>query len=298
MLTSALSRITVYGARRSIPKIFSLRLSSEAVAKANSDDVSIMGSSGKGLEQESPKGIDGWEIMAGVCVTRHPVICPPMSPVEHTYYEHLNKLEIENSVLSDFELKIMEDKARKMLGEKEMEELGEGEINEQSALELLDMWKKESEEFEQAKSLEYEPTSSSLGVSPARQVVLVQKYKIGSGNFWLLPQGPWKPGETLRMTSERIVAETCDPSLGIRILGNAPVGFYKYKYPKKVRSQGYIGAKVFFYRGQVSMNMRSSLPLLLAKGRNEQLWLTQDQLKDKLQRSYGQAVSQFLIRDD
>ena len=31
------------------------------------------------------KGIDGWQIMASVCVTRHPVICPPMKPIEHTY---------------------------------------------------------------------------------------------------------------------------------------------------------------------------------------------------------------------
>ena len=48
----------------------------------------------------------------------------------------------------------------------------------------------------------------------------------------------------LSQTSERIVAESCDPSLGVRIMGNAPVGFFKYKYPKEVRSKGYIGAKV------------------------------------------------------
>ena len=48
----------------------------------------------------------------------------------------------------------------------------------------------------------------------------------------------------LFQTCERIVAEEIDPSLGVEIIGNAPIGFYKYKYPKSVREQGYVGAKV------------------------------------------------------
>lgn len=241
------------------------------------------------------KGIDGWQIMAAVCISRHPVLCPPMSPIEHTYSQHLSKLEVENSLQSDFELQILEDNARKVLGD-EVNLLDEGP-KQMSALEQLDMWKKEQEDFEKIRSYSSDAPPGGVGDSLSRQVVLVQRYKLGSQNSWLLPQGPWQPGETLRQTSERIVAESCDPALGVRIMGNSPVGFFKYKYPKEVRAKGYIGAKVFFYRGQVGNRLRRSLPVLQSKGRPEQKWLTRQQILDQLQQSYVKAITQFIIDD-
>lgn len=45
-------------------------------------------------------------------------------------------------------------------------------------------------------------------------------------------------------TAERILKENC-PDVKANFLGNAPAGFYKYKYPKIVQNQsGVIGAKV------------------------------------------------------
>ncbi|KAA0184092.1 hypothetical protein HAZT_HAZT000609 [Hyalella azteca] len=244
------------------------------------------------------KGIGGWQIMTAVCVTRHPVLCPPLSPMEHTYSQHLQKLDVEQSLQCDFELQVIEDNAKKLLGVEEEVELLEEEAKEKrSALEQLDVWKQEQEEFEKERVYEVKASGGSVGSSLSRQVVLVQKYKLGSQDMWLLPQGPWKPGETLRQTSERVVAECCDPSLGVRIMGNAPVGFYKYKYPKEMRSQGYIGAKVFFYRGQVGYRVRRSLPLLQLASKKEQQWLTHEQLSEKLKQNYVKAITQFLIDD-
>ena len=54
---------------------------------------------------------------------------------------------------------------------------------------------------------------------------------------------------------------------------------------------------MFFYRGHVSSRVRRSLRLLQHAGVEDQLWLTQPQLKDKLKSSYVQAISQFLIDD-
>lgn len=45
-------------------------------------------------------------------------------------------------------------------------------------------------------------------------------------------------------TCERLVQETCGGDLKVKFIGNAPCGFYKYKYPKTVRKEGFIGAKV------------------------------------------------------
>lgn len=45
-------------------------------------------------------------------------------------------------------------------------------------------------------------------------------------------------------TCERLVQETCGGGLNVKFLGNAPCGFFKYKFPKTVRKEGFIGAKV------------------------------------------------------
>ena len=45
-------------------------------------------------------------------------------------------------------------------------------------------------------------------------------------------------------TCERLVQETCGGDLKVKFMGNAPCGFYKYKYPKTIRKEGFIGAKV------------------------------------------------------
>ncbi|KAF2354386.1 Ribosomal protein L46 [Trinorchestia longiramus] len=214
------------------------------------------------------KGIGGWQIMAAVCVTRHPVLCPPLSPMEHTYSQHLQQLDFEQSLQSDFELQVIEDKARKVLGADEEAELLDDEAKDtRSALEQLDFWKEEREQFEKRRVFEVSVPENSLGRSLSRQ------------------------------TSERVVAESFDPSLGVRVMGNAPVGFYKYKYPKEMRSHGYIGAKVFFYRGQVGYRVRRSLPILQQAHNKTQLWLTHQQITEKLQQNYVKAITQFLIDD-
>uniref|UniRef100_A0A2P2I3K0 39S ribosomal protein L46, mitochondrial n=1 Tax=Hirondellea gigas TaxID=1518452 RepID=A0A2P2I3K0_9CRUS len=242
------------------------------------------------------KGIDGWQIMAAVCISRHPVLTPPLSLLEHTYSQYLNKMEFEQSIQCDFELQVIQDSARKMLGDDELDELDTSDDT-RPALEQLDLWKQQQQKFEKIRNFACDVPSSSVGSSLTSQVVLVQKYQLGKEELWLLPQGPWKPGETLRQTSERIVSEFCDPSLTVKIIGNAPVGFYKYKYPKGMRSNGYIGAKVFFYRGHVSNRIKRALQLLTSKGKDDQLWLTHTQIRDLLKQSYVKAITQFLIDD-
>lgn len=74
---------------------------------------------------------------------------------------------------------------------------------------------------------------------------MVIKQKIGNTNFFLLPQGERNDGETLRQCADRVLEEKCGKDIKAQIFGNAPCGFYKYKYPKAVRGdKNSTGAKV------------------------------------------------------
>lgn len=76
-------------------------------------------------------------------------------------------------------------------------------------------------------------------------LILLVKQKFGSENHWVLPQTTRRDDETMRQAAERALVETAGPKLNSFMLGNAPVGFYKYKYPKDIREKsGVEGAKV------------------------------------------------------
>nr|XP_053647755.1 39S ribosomal protein L46, mitochondrial-like [Cherax quadricarinatus] len=178
-----------------------------------------------------------WQIVGAACITRPPIVCPPMKPIEQQYSEG-NKYCTESA--------------------DDTSDLG------------------------------------SLNRSQERSLLLVVKQKLGSSYEWSLPQTPWLPGETLRQTCERVVKERCGDSLKVKFLGNAPCGFYKYKYPKNVRANGFIGAKVFFYKAQVIDNNGAVNP---GEDIAEYQWLSQNELDDKFRRSYAKSVSQFLVSD-
>lgn len=102
----------------------------------------------------------------------------------------------------------------------------------------------------------------------------------------LLPQAKWKEGETLRQTAERIVKETCGTDLKVHFYGNAPVGFYKYKYQSPMNET--VGAKVFFFRAiHKSGNVDNS--------KLNYEWVNGDELKGKVRNSYLHAVQSITI---
>uniref|UniRef100_A0A8C4QEF5 Mitochondrial ribosomal protein L46 n=1 Tax=Eptatretus burgeri TaxID=7764 RepID=A0A8C4QEF5_EPTBU len=65
---------------------------------------------------------------------------------------------------------------------------------------------------------------------------------------WCLPQAEWMPGESLRQTAERALITAAGDNLEAKFLGNAPAGFYKYKFPSNVRTENSIGGKIFFFK--------------------------------------------------
>lgn len=117
-------------------------------------------------------------------------------------------------------------------------------------------------------------------------LVFVCDHNLGKENVMLLPQGKWNQGETLRQTAERIVSEKCGSDIKVHFYGNAPIGFYRYKYPLSERKET-VGAKVFFFRaiykdGNVSDSKQNFM------------WINEDEMRGKVKNVYYEAVKQFM----
>lgn len=246
----------------------------------------------------TPEITGRWQIVGATCITRPPVICPPMTPMEKEYSEMISKMEKENSLKNDHELRREQDMIRAELlksGDADDADIEESPL--QTALEFEDACVEELKATEFAPKVTEADKNGDLGTLDRaldRSLVLLVKQKLGEDYRWILPQSPWVPGETLRQTCERVVEERCGSNLKVKFLGNAPCGFYKYKYPKQLRSDGFIGAKVFFYKAQVRGVNGEVLP---GSDIAEHQWLTHDQLDDRFKRPYAKSVSKFLVSD-
>lgn len=75
-----------------------------------------------------------------------------------------------------------------------------------------------------------------------------------------------------------------------KILGNAPSGIYKYKFPRAIRTEDNLGAKVFFFKAFLQSGDLSQTEL-----RKDYLWVTKDELGDYLKPEYLKKVNGFLL---
>uniref|UniRef100_A0A8C2KGV1 Large ribosomal subunit protein mL46 n=1 Tax=Cyprinus carpio TaxID=7962 RepID=A0A8C2KGV1_CYPCA len=123
----------------------------------------------------------------------------------------------------------------------------------------------------------------------ADSLILLVKKHVGSQKLWLLPQIQWQTGETLRQTAERALASLPGADLTATFLGNAPCGFYKYKYPKDIQKEGSVGAKVFFFKAVLPSHKH--LPL----EKNSFAWVKKEELQDFLKPEYLKQVRRFIM---
>lgn len=235
-----------------------------------------------------------WDIMAGICLQRKPVITKSLTNIEIKYQNILQNIEFEKSLKSDHELRHEKDIQR-------MEQLNKGKINfddldpasNQSAQDYSDQNKEELLKFKLSSRItdaDEKKDNKSINRKLEENLVFVVKQKLGHEDLWILPQGLWNDGETLKETAERILKESCGNGLKVRFYGNIPCGFYKYKYPKKTREQSNVeGAKIFFFKAiLLDGNVEEKCTLA------DYEWATVQELNNKLVHPYMKSVKLFL----
>lgn len=236
-----------------------------------------------------------WDIMVGICLQRKPIITKSLTNIELNYQNLLQDIEFEKSLKSDHELRHEKDLQK-------MEKLKKGtitdfddidQVSNQTAQDYLDKNKEELSKIKLASRIteaDEKKDTKSLNRKLEENLILVTKQKLGKEDFWILPQGLWINGESLRETAERTIKESCGNNLKVRFYGNAPCGFYKYKYPKEKREQSDIeGAKIFFFKATLldgNIEKKSTW--------TDYEWATVKELHNKIIQPYMKNIKLFL----
>ncbi|KXJ80525.1 hypothetical protein RP20_CCG024647 [Aedes albopictus] len=232
-----------------------------------------------------------WDIYAGVLVERLPVITKTMAPIEAKFKSMLDQIEFENSLKSNHEV-------RKEVEKRQAELLKAGKIDldsetlKQTAQDLEDAYNDEFSKFKPAPRIteaDKKNDVKSLSRKLEETLVLLTEQKLGDKSYFLLPQGKYSPSESLRQTAERALKENVGDGLKVTFYGNAPVGFYKYKYPSTTRQEA-VGAKVFFFRCTLNPGSQN-----VTDKKVKFQWLDQSELEKTLKESYYHSVAQFLV---
>lgn len=203
----------------------------------------------------------------------------------------LSQIEFENSLKSDHEIR----HERELV---QAENLKRGDVDldadsaKQTAQDFEDACNDELEKFKFAPRKTIADTKNdgkSLNRKLDETLILIAQQKLGKSQVMCLPQGKWMEGETLRQTAERVLKEVAGSEIKVQFYGNAPCGFYKYKYPKDDRTDS-VGAKVFFFRAAVRDENTRNLDVKLTFG-----WRTKEELGQLLKNPYCNSVTQFMV---
>lgn len=204
----------------------------------------------------------------------------------------MSQIEFENSLKSDHELrKEKERRQQELIKKGKIDQDNDSEARTlQTAQDFQDLCQDELSKFKfSQRTTEADMSNDLMSVNRKldETLMLVCNHKFGKNDLFLLPQDKWIEGESLRQTAERIVSQRFGSMLKVNFYGNAPVGFYKYKYPQEERKDA-VGAKVFFFRAMYSggtINEKNA----------DYKWINEEELKLSVRDSYYHAVSQFLV---
>lgn len=240
--------------------------------------------------------VDKWDLASSVCLERKPILTKEFNDIESKYSKVLNTVENEMSFKSDHEIRLLKDKLYGEELKKSNSFINVDQVNVQTGQEFEDISENEHKAFKFADRITEDDVINNVGSTNRRlsnSLLLLIKQNLGNSSNWVLPLGLRQEGETMRQAAERVLLETCGTNMQTKFLGNAPVGFYKYRYPKSANRQQSIGMKIFFFKaqllsGNVSKEVCSNFQ-----------WLSQQELASNiLQEDYLRNVKMFLLDDE
>ncbi|XP_067999501.1 large ribosomal subunit protein mL46 [Melanerpes formicivorus] len=236
-----------------------------------------------------------WKLFGAMCLLRLPRITQPLKKEEEEMAALMGQIELEKSHYSDHEIrKMQEEEQLRRRKESSYDDVDEGPGKTViMAQDLEEKWEQKFLQFEAAPRLTDADKSNnrtSLDRRLDSNLLLLVKEKVGNQELWLLPQAEWQPGETLRSTAERAMATALGGHVQAKTLGNAPHGVYKYKFPRAIRTEENLGAKVFFFKAFLQ-----SSDLSQAELKRDYLWVTKEELGGYLKAEYLKKVNRFLL---
>lgn len=203
----------------------------------------------------------------------------------------LSQIEFENSLKSDHEIRNEREKLQAELIKK-----GEIEVDtdstKQTAQDFEDACVDELSKFKLAPRVTEADKANdikSLNRKLDETLVLLVQQQFGNKPMFVLPQTKWNEGETMRQAAERAVRELTGGGLRVQFYGNAPCGFYKYKYPASERSET-VGGKIFFYRATLRRNVEQKIDPKVALQ-----WRSKSELDQVLKQPYSATVAELVI---
>ncbi|XP_074090229.1 large ribosomal subunit protein mL46 [Macrotis lagotis] len=243
----------------------------------------------------SARGGSPWRLLGALCLQRPPVVSQPLTPLQVEMAELLRQIEVEKSQYSDHEIRALKETQRLERKKADIYDSDDDDDGKDILLsqDLEDTWEQTFLQFKpqpRVTEADQKNDRTSLHRKLDQNLVLLVKEKLGDQETWILPHAEWQVGETLRGTAERVFATLSQNSMEAKFLGNAPCGYYKFKFPQAFRTENNIGAKVFFFKALLQSGNLSQ-----ARKKNDHVWVCKEELGDYLKPKYLAQVRRFFM---
>ncbi|XP_043841675.1 39S ribosomal protein L46, mitochondrial [Dromiciops gliroides] len=243
----------------------------------------------------SQGGGSPWRLLGALCLQRPPIVSQPLTPLQVEMAELLQQIEVEKSRYSDHEIRALEETRRLERKKADIYDSDDDDDDEDILLaqDLEDTWEQTFLQFKpqpRVTEADQKNDRTSLHRKLDQNLVLLVKEKLGDQEIWILPHAEWQVGETLRGTAERALATLSENSMEAKFLGNAPCGYYKFKFPQALRTENNIGAKVFFFKALLQNGDLSQ-----ARKKDDHAWVSKEELGDYLKPKYLAQVRRFFM---
>ncbi|GAA6021485.1 hypothetical protein JCM8202_006391 [Rhodotorula sphaerocarpa] len=238
-------------------------------------------------------------VVAAALLSRPPLLLPPLSPLERTYYSYQRR--IQRALAKPFDVSASwffkkGSQAEKAFTAFDQRAIEAEQRDDESGRKAFEMAQEEVEGASEFLERETEADRTGDVRSLERKAdrtlyLLLQKKR--ADHAWQFPQGGVEAAESLVEAAQRELIEETGPNVDVWPSGRVPAGAFSYPFPPAHRKKfpDFDSARVFFMpmrmiRGQAVPNQKEGIV--------DFAWLTKEEVKDKVSSEYWQAVEPIL----